>query len=447
VFFTGDWLGAAIVTGIGTGAMFVLSLLGTLIATTSGRGSQLFGQVFLYIAMAAGGSASFEGFDGDLSFRPLTLTLVGYGAMAFFFLRRLRTQGPVTLPALGLQAGRLAAVHAGALLVIALLSFVGAGDFGMKADVITTLIFGTVTLAIALFVATLLGLPNLAPGKVEQYRTLLAGPVRATLFLTVAACAAFGVAFILLAVIDGGDLTDDPVAFIRSVLALILLMLPNVAGFGTLLGLGVPLSIGGSGFGSAVEESVTILDAVDGEPMLWIVPIIALGLLVATGWYSARHSPIAANGRPVGWWLAAVLPVALFVLALSVSVSGGFGGAGLGGLSFGGDFDLFFVLLLGAVYGIGAGMLGTLLVPRRPPAYPPGYGPYPQTASGYPPAGYPTGYPAGYAPTAPMPPAAPVPPAAPFPPPAPFTPPTQATPEPPTTLAPPTPPGPPNSPG
>jgi hypothetical protein len=420
VFFTGDWPGAAIVTAIGVGAMVGLSLLGTLIANTGDRGGELFGQIFLNVAMAAGGSAGLDGgFDGDVSFRPLTLTLVGYGAMAFFFVRRLRARGAVTLPALGLQAGRLGVVHAGALLVVALLSYIGGGRFAVRADVITTLFFGTLTLAIALFVAAFIALPNLVPGKVEHYRTLLAGPVRATLFLTVTACAAFGVAFVILAVIDG-ELTDRPVDFVRGVLALILLMLPNVAGFGMLLGMGVPITIGASGFGTEVDESFTILDAVDGAPQMWIVPVIALGLLVATGWYSARHSPTAANGRPVGWWLAAVLPVALFVLALNVSMSGALGSSGLGEFSFGGDFDLLFVLLLGGVYGIGAGMLGTVMVPRRAPAYPPGYGAYPPAYGAYPP---------GYPPTTPMPPMVypPAPPAAPMPP----------APAPPTTLTPP----------
>jgi hypothetical protein len=450
VFFTGDWPGAAIVAGIGAGAMVGLSLLGTLIGNLgSGRGSELFGQIFLYVAMAAGGSASLDGgFDGDFSFRPLTLTLVGYAAMAIFFLRRLRTQGPVTLPALGLQAGRLAVIHAGVLLVVALLSYIGGGEFGMRADVITTLFFGTVTLGIALFVAVFLGVPNLVPGKVEHYRSLLAGPVRATLFLTVTACAAFGLAFIVLALIEGD--VGEPVDFIRSLLALILLMLPNVAGFGTLLGMGVPINLGGSGFGAELDESYTILDIVDQDPQFWLIPIIALGLLVATGWYSARHSPVAANGRPVGWWLAAVLPVALFVLALSVSMSAGFGAGDLGGVGFGGDFDLLFVLLLGGVYGIGVGMLGTVMVPRRPPAYPPGYGPYGPGAmapGGYPP---PPGYPpAGYPPTVAMPapgyPPAPAPSPVPSPPPpASYTPPAQAAP--PAAAAPPAPAAPPEPP-
>jgi hypothetical protein len=190
----------------------------------------------------------------------------------------------------------------------------------------------------------------------------------------------------------------------RPLISTLLLFLPTVAGWSVLYGMGVPLTFG-SGNNS---ESVSILDLIDTDDRFWLWPVAVIALLIVTGIYSARRSPIAPNGRPIGWWLAAVLPAALFVLSLSASLSAnssGFERASIG-------FDLLFVLLLGAVYGIGAGMLGTFLVPRRPPMVMAGYPP-----AGYPPPGYP---PAGFPP----------PPAFPTPPPSYPAPPTFGTPMP-----------------
>jgi hypothetical protein len=141
----------------------------------------------------------------------------------------------------------------------------------------------------------------------------------------------------------------------------------------------------------------------------WIWPAVVLALLVATGVYSARRSPVAANGRRVGWWLGVVLPVALATASTSLSLSAAMAGAGGTALNFSGDvgFDLLFVILLGAGLGLAAGMVGAAIVPRTPPMGPahplglppmgrPGFGPEP----GYPPGpGYQQGYPEpGYGP-------------------------------------------------
>jgi hypothetical protein len=206
VFFTGDWAGAGIVTGIGVGAMAALSLIATLVANTSGstNSSGLIGGVFLLVAMAAGGSArivtSGLGVDSsaDLSFRPLGVTLLGYTLIAIFFLRRQRINGPITRAGLGLQAGRLAVVHLGGLLLVALLSYVGpsrSGDEfglsgGVRADVISTMLYGTVTLAIAILVVLIITVPGIFPGRIEYYRALVAGPLKAVLFLIIMTCVA-----------------------------------------------------------------------------------------------------------------------------------------------------------------------------------------------------------------------------------------------------------------
>ncbi len=409
VFFTGDWAGAGIVTGIGIAAMAAVALIAGLVgsseASSSTKASQLIGGVFRAVALAAGGTLKAEG-GIELTFRPLGLTLIGYTLIAIYFLRRLRQSRPITAVGVGLQAGRLGTVHLGAMLLVALLSHISSDETG-SADIISTVFFGTITLAIALLVAWVISLPNLLPGRVEYYRGLIAGPMKAVLFLIVTSCAATIGLVLLLVLTDsvgelgpfsavlrglnnGGDLGD----LWRPLISLILMFLPTVAGWAVLFGIGVPLTATGA------TQSASILDAIDQDARFWLWPVAVIALLVVTGIYSARQSPIAHNGRPIGWWLGAVLPVALFVLALSASISSSFGGrdASVG-------FDLLFVILLGGVFGLGAGMLGTVLVPRRPPM---AYAGYPPMGPGYPPPNYPPpSYPsatypsAGYGPAAP----------------------------------------------
>jgi hypothetical protein len=288
----------------------------------------------------------------------------------------------------------LAAVHFGALILVAALSRIE-GEGLPRADLFPTVFWGTVTLAIALFVAWLVGLPGRLPGRAEHYRELLVGPVKSILFLIVISCAA-ALGFVVLLIMTESTGSTGPLASVllqsgvgsgpleevwRPLVFAVLLYLPTIAGWSLLLGMGVPSESGGRGR----DESVSILDLTDGNDLLWLWPLAAIALLVATGYYSARKSPLAANGRPVGWWLTAVLPVALLVLALTASISldGPDTESSLG-------FDLVFVILLGAVYGILVGMLGSVLVQRRSaPA-----GGYPAGAPpGYPPPGFPPGPP------------------------------------------------------
>jgi hypothetical protein len=407
-FFTGDWIGASIVNAIGVGAMFVLSLLGLLISVTGTGGETpkagaLIGGIFRLIGMAAGGELRSEatGFgvsaDASISFRPLTITLIGYGLLAYFFLRRLRQTSSVNPKDFGLQVARVAVIHVGALLIVSLLSMIGDTPDGFtggdRIEPFSAMFFGTVTLAIALLVAVVVGLPGLFPAQLEYWRGLLAGPVKATLFLTVAASALTFVGLVILELVNYSDRREAAEFFggsygiddlLREVVLLAILLVPNVAGFALLFGMGVPLNVtaNASGFGDSAgsTNSVSILDVTDADAKWWLWPLIVVALLVATGWYSARKSPIAANGRPVGWWLSAVLPLALFVLALSLGLGGAFGATGAVddvpvNVSAGAEVgpDLLFTLLLGGVYGIAVGMLGSVMVPRRPvmgPAFP-----------------------------------------------------------------------------
>jgi hypothetical protein len=288
--------------------------------------------------------------------------------IAIYFVRRLPRIGPLTAAGIGLQGVRVGVIHLGSLLVIALLSRI-AGEDG-HLGVPSTMFYGTVTLGIALLVAWIVALPGLLPSRVEHYRVMVAGPVKAVLLLAVASCAATLLLVLVLAVtastrdtgpfssvlgqsgLGSGSLADEW----RGLITLLIAFLPTVAGWALLVGMGVPMSATG------VRESTSILDLVDRDPAFLLWPLATIALLVLAGWYSARQSPTASNGRPVGWWLAAVLPTAMFVLALTASIRTD---AGVRAASFG--FDLLFVLLLGGLYGIGVGMLGTMLVPRQAP--------------------------------------------------------------------------------
>jgi hypothetical protein len=189
----------------------------------------------------------------------------------------------------------------------------------------------------------------------------------------------------------------------RAMIASVVLLLPNLAGAGLLFGMGVPAtgSIGGSFgiYGDSTGVSVSILDVIDRDQRFWIWPLVTLVLLALTGVSSARRSP--------GHWLALVLPVALFVLALNVSAgwSGTGAGFGLGGSA---GFDYLLTIVLGAVYGFLAGLLGAALTrrraavgraavataypPVRPVVAPPPYPPPPYPPPPYPPPAYPPAY-------------------------------------------------------
>jgi len=379
---TGDWRGALAAAAAGVGTMAGLAVAGLVVLTSGSAsyntGSALLGDTLRLVAVAVGaelrtGAGFLGGPTASMAFRPLTITLVGYCVLAAVFLRRLRRSGPVTGPVLGLQAVRVAAVHAALLLAVALVSTVGSDDqptvLGGEVDVASALFFGTVTLAIALGVAALIGLPGVIPGRVEHYRQLLAGPMRAVLFLVVVASAVTLAAVAWLLFADRGSSTTGDI--LKALAAMVLLSLPNAAGFALLFGMGVPLRAGVtlSVVPGDAGGTTTILDVTGQDYRYWLWPALAVALLLWTGVLSARWSPPAASGRPVGWWLAAVLPVALAVVSVSTTVSASLNGGVSGFGSFGFDanvgFDLLFVLLLGAGYGLVAGMLGAAMVRRR----------------------------------------------------------------------------------
>src|SRR5262249_27014657 len=137
----------------------------------------------------------------SFSFRPLGLTLVGYGLIAVIAVRRLRRSTPLTLTVFGLQAARLGIIHFGALLVVSVLSFAVGGREG-HLNIISTLFFGTLTLVITLAIAWIVGLPGLLSPAVDNYRAKLAGPLKAVLALWLAASAAALVLILALVLTD-----------------------------------------------------------------------------------------------------------------------------------------------------------------------------------------------------------------------------------------------------
>jgi hypothetical protein len=391
-FLTGDWRGAGVAVAAGIATMLGLALVSGLLAdmsTGTVGGQQILGGVATLVALAAGGTLTAtsgslveEGDIGpaaEVSIRPLGLTLVGFSVLAVLFARRLRRRGPLTATEVALQAGRVGVVMLGALFVVALLSRVrSSSGVTTRVDVISTMFFGLLTLSIALAVATILMLPNVWPPRVEHYRALLFGPVRAVLVLMTltGTVALVGILIWMISWSSSvGDTGTGP--FWRTMIASILLLLPNLAAAGLLFGMGVPATgtIGGTFgiYGESADASMSILDLIDRDQRFWIWPVATAVLLAITGVSAARRSPARPNGRPAAHWLAVVLPVALFVLALSLSAdgSGAAAGFGLGGSA---GFDYLLTLVVGAVYGLLAGLFGAALTRRRPYA---GIGPLP----------------------------------------------------------------------
>jgi hypothetical protein len=274
-FGNGDWAGALLANAAGFAAMAALALApainGGLDASVIMSARSTVAAVFLYVAMAAGGSASLPGGwlgSVDYSFRPLSITLVGYGLLAWLVLRRLRRGGAASTAGIaGLQGLRVALVHGAALVGVALLSGVGGsptghrvpfGDrgadpsFTWSAGVGSTLLNGMLTLAVALVVAAVLGLPGVF-SSFERLRAAIAGPVRSLVFLTIASCVVAMLAATVLVLVRGESLVDESLPFtvpiqpdlalpdLALALAGLLILVPNLAAFALVVVLGVPL--------------------------------------------------------------------------------------------------------------------------------------------------------------------------------------------------------------
>jgi hypothetical protein len=390
-FLSGDWAGAASAVVIGLAAMLGLALLAGLLGDTSTGStdaSELIGSVAILVAMAAGGSlsASSGAVGIDLSFRPLSLTFLGFTLIAVLFVRRLRRRGTTTAMAVGLQACRLAVILAAGMLIVSLISRTGSGSSEVKVDAFSAMFFGVVTLAIALVPAVVLGLPGVLPPRFEAYRLRVAGPVRGVLVLTATTCAATMIAVLLYTLSWASDFGDgaEMGPFWRGIAAALLLMLPNLAGAGLLFGIGVPAKGSmGMSFGldsTSSSGTVSILDAVDTDGRFWIWPLVIAVLIVMAGVVAARRSPVGPGGRPMVLWFAAVMSISLFVLSLTLSASAG------GSLFFSGSigFDYLLTIVFGGIVGLLGGLAGAAFIrrtvapaPTAPPVLPPPPATYP----------------------------------------------------------------------
>jgi hypothetical protein len=371
-FLSGDWKGAGLAVAVGLGSMLGLALLAKLLAGSAGDqsgSSQLIGTVAILVAMAAGGTltaSSSELGSASVSFRPLGLTFLGFILIMVIFVRRLRRHTPATALESGLQAGRLAVVLAGGLLIVSILSRAGTGA-PERADIVSTMFYGVVTLAIALVPTAILALPNILPPRLEQYRVRVAGPMRAILVLTMTTCMATLIVLLLYALSWASDIGEGgQIGFWRAVFASLLLVLPNAAGAALLFGIGVPATGAFSAtFGiryPSNAHSVSILDAVgqDGRFLIW--PAVIAVLMIGAGMASARRSPAGPAGRPMIVWFAGVLMLGLFVLSLNLSASIGAGGALF--LSGAAGFDYLLTIVFGAIAGLLCGLVSSALTRR-----------------------------------------------------------------------------------
>jgi hypothetical protein len=374
-YTTADWSGAFITVTLG---MLVMGLSLMLLLLVSGEGnagpSLYIGFTALTIAQAFGGDLragpfAFDGFGG--AHQLLGPALLGFAVMGLWYVRRLRLAEVTSLVGVVGQAVRCLVVLIVELLVDVLLSYVGtgSGDASIHADVPTTLGFGVLTVIVVLVIAGILGLRDLRPVRVERVREVVAGPLGAVMTLFVASMAVvLVVAIVLLA--RGTSLSGDVSVLWRGAFVLVFLQLPNIAATALAFGIGVPVDLtvgqlfGGS---AATSQSAGVFDLAGHDGVYWLWPLIALLLMVGTGYLAGRWSPVTAGGRSLAPVLGAVLPVMLLLVALVTRSTPGLGG--LTGLV-DAHFDFPMTLVLGAAWGLGAGLLGMLMAGHRPPPPP-----------------------------------------------------------------------------
>ncbi|HKD97244.1 MAG TPA: hypothetical protein VKB69_06515 [Micromonosporaceae bacterium] len=388
-FLSGDWPGAILAVTVGVLAMaayvLVLMLVNFKVRTDVQPlpgGSFLVGLTAIYTAMASGGSlevtthSAFEAGTASVSYQMLGPALIGYALIGWIFVRRLRRAGTPTFARAATQACRCLLVLLLELLAVALLSHVGTDIEGedVHADVVTTLFYGALTLAVFLAIASILGLRGIASARAERVRTVIAGPLRAVVVLFGLSMAA---SLIALLVLVAREMNADPPADVASTwwsLAVSLaLLLPNAAAIALPFGLGAPVNynLGGGGFGSDnFSRSATVLDLLDRDNIWWLWPVIAVLLMLLTGYLAGRWSPSTVNGRSMAPMLGVVFPAVLLVLA--VVSSGDLGGfTTVVPIEVSAGLNIPLAIVFGAIWGLFAGLIGMAMVGRRPVPPPP----------------------------------------------------------------------------
>lgn len=403
--YPGDWAGAiiAVTSGVlvalGTALVALLIILSALPDGASGPSpSQMTGATALYTALSFGGSIKASATSGfgtetaSVSYQFLGPAVLAFALIGLIYVRRLRRKGTPTFRAAAAQAGRCAVVMAVELVGIFLLTMVGTStaESSEHADIVTTLVFGLVSLAVTLTIAGFLGLSGILPAQVERVRAVIAGPLRGVIvmFLVANVLALIGVLVLVGHNISGVSDAESGNAW-RSIALLLILALPNMTTIALLLGMGVPISanIGGSLTdldGSSNSPSYSILDLTRHNQLFWLWPLVVALLLLLAGAIAGRRSPYTANGRSMAPMLGVVLPLVLlaFALASSGDVSGETSSPVAGHLNVG------LTLGFGVLWGLVFGFIGMAFAARRPAA-PQFYAPPAQAFAAPVPGGYP----------------------------------------------------------
>lgn len=384
VFFSGDWAGAALAVAYGVGMMFGLALIAFLLMQVDSgytEPSVYISGAAAYVALAAGGSvrAAGESLGADtiLAFRPLGLTLVGFTLIAVVFAHRIRRRGEVTPTALGFQAGRTVVMFIAALLAVAFVGRVSSSGSNaeslgatMQVDVMSTVFFGVLTLAVALAVAVVIGAPGVVSARWERLRTAIAEPLRGTLITLAVACVLTlaGIVVVSAAEISQMERADGGSGPWRIIAGTVLLALPNIAGATLLFGLGVPVTgdVSASLLGlNSARGSFSILTLTDEDQRFWLWPLAIIVLLIISGIASARRVPAGTHRSTAALWSGGVLGAMLFILSLSLSA--GAWASAFSVMGFGGSvgFDSLLALVYGGVWGFVIAFATLWAAPQR----------------------------------------------------------------------------------
>ncbi|MFE7132148.1 streptophobe family protein [Streptomyces sp. NPDC057638] len=359
------------------------------------------------VVLAVGGTVRLTGdagllggSRGELALWPLSVTLAGILVLAYGFLRPLRHRAVVGARELGLWAGRLAALWAVALLGLAALArqsfaltpsgglldlgaLLGATPtVGFAADVVPTLLFGLLFLAVVCALALLCSRRAPLPPRWTGLQDTVRPAAHAMAVLLLAAVVMGVVACLVVAVTQGHP---------AQTLAVLLLGLPNLVWLAFTLGLGATWDGRAEGpFGLPVPRVLELVLRTPGGGTLnletlaghdgrvwWLLAGAAL-LTLGAGLLLAARSP---GDTPLGLLavrMAVALVLTVFTVCSLVRVDASWGlsllGIGDAGGALGArvrlDPRLWSALGLAVLWGLVTGLLGGLLARWLRPAGP-----------------------------------------------------------------------------
>jgi hypothetical protein len=398
------WLDAFATVAAGLLAMVVVASLGLWAASAGDLPGGAFHRVVAaMVVIAVGGSVDVAGeagfiarTDAALDVVPLSVALVGALVVAAVFLLPLRFRAVASSGEMLARVARTAALWLLGLLLIALVARhtfrirVGGptaediGDIlgitptvGFRAQVPATLGLGLVWLLVVLALAFAVSRKAPLPARLIRHQASVRPPAVAMLL-------------ILLAYAAVGLVVGVVVAFTRGhpaeTFAVVLLALPNLVWMAFGLGLGaswqghvdspiglpVPhvldrvLRTSESG-----DHTVNISSLAEHDGRVWWLVVAAAIALLAAGFVTAVRSPAHMRPWQHALHLGVALLITLFAVGLLTSVSARFGLSllGIGEIeALGGEVvlrpDLLLMAVLGALWGLVAGFLGSLLATR-----------------------------------------------------------------------------------